>query len=124
MRGRCDKEKNCVSSKNYPKPHGNNDSCWVTMLAQCQLETQDPFEVESKKDHLMILNKDRETKEDVPKSLPKGNEFSWITSNTGTKKGWKICMTPSSNLFFNNFVLISSHPENDFDVNDLTIFMI
>ena len=98
MRGECEENKNCVMSKNYPRKYGNQDSCWITMITNCNLQVWDPFDIEVKKDHLMIQNKDRETKESIPRSLSKGEEISWITSTTG-RKGWKICMTPQSNSF-------------------------
>ena len=79
MVGDCDTQDDCVSSKNYPKKHGNHEECTVTILKDVKVTVSDPFEIEHNYDFLRINNEAKWKASDVSKTLKSGNTISWKT---------------------------------------------
>merc|ERR1712196_532897 len=96
VKGECDVENNCISSKNYPNNYGNGEHCMVKMLQDCDLKAETLLEVEAQQDHLKMNNQDIESIGQFPAKLPKDNEWMWSTSMSNPKKGWKLCFKPSA----------------------------
>jgi len=87
----CDVDNNCVSSKNYPQPHGNHESCTVTVLQDANLVTDSYFDVEEGWDFLNVEGINVESADQVPFTVYEGNTITWETDSSVSKVGWKIC---------------------------------
>jgi len=91
--GDCDIAGDCVSSKNYPSPHGHDESCAVTMKKAASVSMSLDFEVETCCDHLSIRGEDVESVTEIPSSLNAGERFTWSTDASIARKGWRICFS-------------------------------
>ena len=94
MTGACDTQGDCVSSKNYPDNHGNNESCSITMLQDTRVSVGSIFNLQSSSDFLKIRWQFVESSSDVPKTLDMGETFTWRTDGLVTHEGWQLCFTP------------------------------
>merc|ERR1719333_370097 len=94
--GECDIEGDCVSSNNYPNPHGNHEQCSITMTRDAYVSVNPTFRLERCCDHLMIRDVDVESSSTVPESLYKGESFTWSTDGSVTSLGWQLCFSNSS----------------------------
>lgn len=93
VEGDCDVRQNCVSSKNYPNAHGENEACTVTIMADVTLTPSTPFHVETCCDHLFIYDQDVESAQDVPRHMYKFETLRWSTDYSVQFDGWEICFT-------------------------------
>ena len=94
----CEVEGDCVSSKNYPNFHGNHESCTVTMLEDAAVVVGSTFDVEAGFDKLNIRGVDRESAGSIPRSLNKGEVFTWTSDQSETRSGWQICFEERSSI--------------------------
>ena len=94
MSGDCDVHDDCVSSSNYPSPHGNTESCSITMLQDASVSVGFTFDLETCCDHLMIRDVDVEFASAVPPSLNAGEIFSWSSDGSIARNGWQLCFAP------------------------------
>ena len=94
MSGDCDVQDDCVSSSNYPSPHGNQESCSITMLQDASVSVGSTFDLETCCDHLMIRDVDVEFASAVPPSLNAGEIFSWTSDGSVAGNGWQLCFAP------------------------------
>ena len=103
--GDCDHSFNCVSSKNYPSSHGQNENCSVSILEDVGVSVSSVFSLEIG-DHLIIRDSDVESRESVPSFLNASETFSWTTDDSVNDSGWELCFTrPTESLS-------SSRPSN------------
>ena len=91
MTGDCDVREHCVSSKNYPDNHGNNEKCTIRMTKDAKVVVGKVFHVEKGYDKLKIGGKDRETRLSIPSTLKNGDEFTWTSDHSVSKSGWRLC---------------------------------
>merc|ERR1719285_1391230 len=91
MTGDCDIQDNCVSSKNYPNLHGDQESCTVTMKNHAKVTVGHIFNLETCCDHLMIGGRDVEDSAHVPEFLLAGDVFTWNSDYSVQKEGWQLC---------------------------------
>ena len=96
MEGECDTQGNCVSSKNYPRSHGNNERCTVTMIRDSSVSVGSTFTLETCCDHLLIGGVDVESSSSVPSSLRSGEQFTWSSDSSVTRSGWQLCFSDAT----------------------------
>ena len=95
MSGDCQVQANCVSSRNYPDEHTNNEYCEVTIMSDVAVIPGNVFSVETCCDTLMIDGRDVESVNSVPDVLTPGDRFTWTSDSSVTRSGWQLCFEPT-----------------------------
>jgi len=95
--GSCDIEGNCVSSRNYPGPYGNGESCSIKMSQDASVIVRSPFILEKCCDTLVIRKVDVESASAVPENLKSGEILWWTTDGNETREGWQLCFHEYNN---------------------------
>jgi len=91
----CTVNGNCVTSANWPSPHGDNEGCSITVDVDSSVAVNSNFEIERNYDYLRINNDAKWTAEEIPSSLSAGSTISWSTDGSVTKTGWELCFGES-----------------------------
>jgi len=89
----CDFTEDCVSSKNYPQDHGNDEKCTVNILRDTYLTSGEIFEVETGYDFLKVNSIDITSAAQIPDQLKGGDSISWESDYSLSYKGWQICFS-------------------------------
>jgi len=90
--GDCDVQlPNCVSSKNYPKKYGADESCTITMLQDVTPSLEEPFDMYAT-DHLKVNGKLLQYREQLPERINADEQITWNTRYSGMK-GWQMCFS-------------------------------
>lgn len=91
----CTVSGNCVSSANWPSPHGNNEGCSIIVDVDSSVAVNSNFEIENNYDFLRVNNAPKWTAAEIPSSLSAGSTISWSTDGSVTKTGWELCFGES-----------------------------
>ena len=105
MTGDCEVVDNCVSSTNYPEPHGHDEECVVTIEAPMVYLTpnEDVFDLEKCCDHLTFpdedgyidihyyYDEDHHPLDNVPEYMTRGEQIHWNSDGSVAHNGWQIC---------------------------------
>jgi len=95
--GQCEVHGDCVSSSNYPEEHGDHESCTVNILKDASLTASEVFELERCCDHLIVAGVDSDFSIQVPNLVYEGQNITWVTDWSESKRGWQLCFAdPSS----------------------------
>jgi len=80
-----------VSSKNYPKSYGADESCTITIRQDVTPSLQKPFDIYAS-DHLRVKGKLVQRRAQLPQRINADETITWKTRYDG-KKGWQLCFS-------------------------------
>ena len=106
MTGDCDVQGDCVSSANYPDPHGPSEQCDISILRDTRVTVGATFSIETGFDHLMIGDLDVADSSQIPPTMSSGDSFTWTTDQSVQNDGWQLCFSEISDSVSDYFTMV------------------
>lgn len=94
----CDAQGDCVSSRNYSIPYGNDESCSIASDQDVDVGVGPVFELATCCDHLMINGDNTGSSGAVPATLASGSAITWSSDVSVSSVGWQPCFSERSTL--------------------------
>jgi len=81
-----------VSSANFPRSHGNNEQCTITLVQDAYVKPSSVWDLETY-DQVFINGVNVERRKQVPSGLSTNSVITWESDGSDTQSGWQLCFS-------------------------------